>query len=228
MRKDGVGNLFSRFSFPVSLLSFLISLFSILSFAPAVAAQTPAEELEREAQAIDKMIMCPVCPAETIDQAQVEISFQMRAVVRELLAEGKTQEEVLNYFVERYGPDILAAPPKSGANLVAWILPIVGVVAGVAVLFLIIRAMTGQVRSGAAPSSGRPSASAADSHGDEPGAVAAPPSDSNGADLSAYLAIVDRNLAVRRGMRSGPEGRTAPLLSGEDAAGPLTESRNDG
>ena len=62
------------------------------------------------------MLMCPVCPAETIDQAQVEISFQMRAVVREMLAEGRTREEILDYFVDRYGADILAAPPKVGGK----------------------------------------------------------------------------------------------------------------
>ena len=40
---------------------------------------------ESQAQGIDRMIMCPVCPAETIDQAQVEISRQMRVMVRGLL-----------------------------------------------------------------------------------------------------------------------------------------------
>ena len=112
------------------LCAFLLTLSLLTASATVVSAQGGDEALEREAQAIDKMLMCPVCPAETIDQAQVEISFQMRAVVRELLAEGRTRQEVLDYFVDRYGADILAAPPKSGTNLVAWILPIVGVAAG--------------------------------------------------------------------------------------------------
>ena len=102
------------------LCSFLLI---ALMTAPAALAQGNGEELEKQAQEIDQMIMCPVCPAETIDQAQVEISFQMRAIIREMLAEGSTKEEILDYFVDRYGPDILAAPPKSGANLLAWILP---------------------------------------------------------------------------------------------------------
>ena len=99
---------------------------------------------ESQAQGIDHMIMCPVCPAETIDQAQVEISFQMRAVVREMLADGKERDEILDFFVERYGKDILAAPPKTGANLVAWLAPVGGFGAGLVAVFLLIRSMRRQ------------------------------------------------------------------------------------
>ncbi len=84
---------------------------------------------------------CPVCPAETIDQAQVELSRQMRRAVREMLAQGATRDEILRFFVERYGPSILAAPPKSGTNLVAWILPVVAVLGMLAAGLLVIRAM---------------------------------------------------------------------------------------
>lgn len=167
----------------------------VIALDPAGAlAQTPGD-LEREAQAIDRMIMCPVCPAETIDQAQVEISFQMRAVVREMLAQGRSREEVLDYFVDRYGPGILAAPPKSGANLLAWILPIVGVAAALGALLLVVRAMTGR-------GTGRPEAG-----GDGAGAVdGGPPGDDPG--LAPYLAMVDRRRAARRGDRADydPEG----------------------
>ena len=141
--------------------------------------------------------MCPVCPAETIDQAQVEISFQMRAVIREMLAEGRTREEILAYFVDRYGPSILAAPPKSGANLLAWILPIAGVAAGLVALILIIRAMSrNRNRPAADPGSGP-----------QPGPSGQqPPADAPEPELSPYLEIVDRSLAARRaGDKPNPE-----------------------
>ena len=164
--------------------------------AQVVHAQTPPldESLEREAQAIDRMIMCPVCPAETIDQAQVEISFQMRAVVREMLAEGRSRDEILDYFADRYGQDILAAPPKSGANLLAWILPVVGVAAGLGALFLVIRAMTG--RSKAASPSGGWLGRSPSSSGEPAGGP--PTTPSQDPELSPYLDIVDRSLASRR------------------------------
>lgn len=164
--------------------------------AQAVHAQTPPldESLEREAQAIDRMIMCPVCPAETIDQAQVEISFQMRAVVREMLAEGRSRDEILDYFADRYGQDILAAPPKSGANLLVWILPVVGVAAGLGALFLVIRAMTGRskVPSPSGGGLGRSPSSSGEPAGGPPTTPSQDP------ELSPYLDIVDRSLASRR------------------------------
>ena len=101
------------------------------------------EALEREAQAIDKLLICPVCPGETIDQAQAELASQMRQVVREKLGQGLTRSQVLDYFSDprRYGTSVLASPPKSGFNLLVWILPPAGVVGAVALLLLVVRAM---------------------------------------------------------------------------------------
>ncbi len=204
------------------LLCVLCVLCVVMSLAPATYGQTPEEELEREAQAIDRMIMCPVCPAETIDQAQVEISFQMRAVIREMLAEGRSREEILDYFVDRYGPDILAAPPKSGANLLAWILPIVGVAAGLGALFLVIRAMTGRSKV-PSPSGGGLGWGRSPSSFDEPVGESAMPEPAErpqeDSELSPYLEIVDRNLASRRSMRpaSGERPHPSPPPEGEGA-----------
>ena len=136
---------------------------------------------EAEAQAIDRMLMCPVCPAENIDQAQVPLAKQMRAQVRELLAAGATREEVLAWFAapERYGPGVLAEPPRSGFNLIAWIVPGVVVAVGLAGGVLTLRAM--RRRSGDNEDNGV--ADAADE-----------PDESD--DLQPYLAIVDRDLAL--------------------------------
>ena len=69
----------------------LVLLAALLLCATAVHAQgtdpDPGYD-EEEALSIDRMLICPVCPAETIDQAQVELSKQMRRIVREMLAEG--------------------------------------------------------------------------------------------------------------------------------------------
>ena len=96
---------------------------------------------EAEAQAIDRQIMCPVCPAESIDQAQVPIARQMRQMVRDQLTQGANQAEILEFFAQRYGPDILASPPKSGFNLLAWVFPVVGMAAALIAVWLVIRSM---------------------------------------------------------------------------------------
>ena len=96
---------------------------------------------EAEAQAINRQIMCPVCPAESIDQAQVPIARQMRQMVRDQLTQGANQAEILEFFAQRYGPDILASPPKSGFNLLAWIFPVVGMAVALIAGWLVIRSM---------------------------------------------------------------------------------------
>ena len=139
-------------------------------------AQAPEGSFdEEEAQAIDQMLMCPVCPAESIDQAQVPLAKQMRQRVRELLAEGATRQEVLDYFADRYGQNVLASPPKSGVNLLAWALPIAGLLAGLVAVVFVLRAMKG---SGSGSAGGPPDDRAAD------------------VELAPYLAAVDRSLAL--------------------------------
>ena len=140
--------------FPVTTVSKIVFLLVVVLSCAVLAvanldrlhAQTPQPGAgsfsESEAQGIDRMIMCPVCPAETIDQAQVQIAKQMRQVVRDMLAEGKERHEILEFFVERYGQDILGAPPKSGTNLVAWLAPVGGVGAGLLAVYFILRSMT--------------------------------------------------------------------------------------
>ena len=135
--------------FPPAVLLIMLVVTLALQPVPAQAqepgpASSPGEVLqydEKEAQRIDRMLMCPVCPAETIDQAQVEYSKQMRRVVREMLAQGHSRHEILDFFADRYGPQVLAAPPKSGLNLLAWIVPVVAVFAVIAGGLLVIRSM---------------------------------------------------------------------------------------
>ena len=88
------------------------------------------------------MLMCPVCPAESIDQAQVPLALQMRQLVREKLSQGESREEILEYFAGAYGKDILAAPNKSGVGLVAWTAPVIGVLAALTAGIFVLRSMS--------------------------------------------------------------------------------------
>lgn len=172
--------------------AFAIALIMVVA-VPSAAAQSQGEFSEKEAQTIDRMIMCPVCPAETIDQAQVEISFQMRALVREMLADGKSRGEILDFFVTRYGADILASPPKSGVNLLAWILPIVSVAVALAGAYFVIRSMT--ARGGQRPVSIGPNLDRS---------------------LDPYLEMVDRQLSTSRPVSAAS---STHITNVEDAEG---------
>ena len=139
------------------------------------------EELEAVAYSIDRSLICPVCPAETIDQAQVQLAKQMRALVREKLAEGWTREQILDLFVESYGEDVLASPPKSGFNLLVWVVPPVGVAGALVALASVVAAMR-RTRGGG------PTAVVQASDG----------------ELEPYLSIVDQELGLSTGPVAEP------------------------
>ena len=169
------------FAFAVAKRSAGLAAFVLLAIGVAFwvnvsYAQAPEGSYDEEvAQAIDQMLMCPVCPAESIDQAQVPLAKQMRQRVRELLAEGATRQEVLDYFADRYGQNVLASPPKSGVNLLAWALPIAGLLAALVAVFFVLRAMKGR--------------------GDAQAGGVLPDGDED-VELAPYLAAVDRSLAL--------------------------------
>ncbi len=117
----------------------------LLVGALAVAACVPSQDaplIEQRAQRLNETIMCPVCPGESIDQSQNMLAAQMRGVVDEKLSEGWSDEQIREYFVERYGPSVLLEPPSEGFDLLAWTLPAVLVAAAGVALFIALRTMT--------------------------------------------------------------------------------------
>ena len=109
-----------------------------------IVACEPTNEipvLEQRAQALNQVIMCPVCPGESIDQSQNQLAIQMRDVVSQKLEEGWSEKEIKDFFAERYGPSVLLEPPKSGVGAAAWITPLVVFVIGLIGLVLVLRKM---------------------------------------------------------------------------------------
>ncbi len=62
-----------------------------------------------------------------------------KALIQERINQGWSKEEIISYFVEQYGPKILAAPPKEGFNITAWVMPFVLIGAGAALILLLLR-----------------------------------------------------------------------------------------
>ena len=115
---------------------------ALVLVALACSASGAAPEVERRAQDLNKSIMCPVCPGESIDQSQHPLASQMRGIVERRLQEGWTEEQITDSFVESYGPRVLLAPPASGVNLMAWVVPPAAVVLAGGLLFLALRTMS--------------------------------------------------------------------------------------
>jgi cytochrome c-type biogenesis protein CcmH len=93
--------------------------------APAWAVQ-PDEilddpALEERARDISAGLRCLVCRNESIDDSNAELARDLRLLVRERLVAGDSNEETVEYIVDRYGEYVLLKPTVGGANLLLWL-----------------------------------------------------------------------------------------------------------
>ena len=100
--------------FPIVLVALLL-----VPVAHASDRHPSLAELEGE-------VMCPVCET-TLDQSSSPAAQQIKRVIRNRIAAGDTKTEIKDRLVAEYGNAILAAPPREGFGLVAWWLPVVGI-----------------------------------------------------------------------------------------------------
>ncbi len=115
----------------------------LIVLAMLAGAATPSLGVPRSAyEDVAGALMSPACPGRLLIDCVSEEADQLRELVRQKLAQGQTKEEIIAYFVEVYGPSVLAAPPKEGFFLTAWYVPYVAIVFGGAVLFLLIKIWT--------------------------------------------------------------------------------------
>jgi cytochrome c-type biogenesis protein CcmH len=108
---------------------FAIAFACALLLAPAALASErhpTLNELENE-------VMCPVCGT-TLAQSDSAAAKQIERQIQARIREGWTKSRIEDFLVQQYGESILASPPKHGFNLLAWLLPIVGLLGAAAVL----------------------------------------------------------------------------------------------
>ena len=120
-------------------VAFLAALVLLIPYAPAMA-QNPTPVPGRvvsddEVNAIAKQMFCPVCENTPLDVCPTQACAEWRELIREMLAEGKTEAEIKVYFVERFGDRVLATPPARGLNWLVYLIPPVAIALGVFLLY---------------------------------------------------------------------------------------------
>jgi cytochrome c-type biogenesis protein CcmH len=106
----------------------LVLVAALLAVPVAHASERHPTQAELEGE-----VMCPVCGT-TLDQSNSPAAEQIKRVIARRIAAGDTKSEIEDRLVANYGDAILAAPPHHGFGLVAWWLPIVGIVLAAAVV----------------------------------------------------------------------------------------------
>ena len=79
--------------------------------------------LEERARDISTKLRCLVCQNQSIDDSDADLARDLRVIVRERLVDGDTNDEVLDFVVERYGEFVLLAPRVSARNMLLWATP---------------------------------------------------------------------------------------------------------
>lgn len=126
--------------------------------APKPAIVTPADSaLDAQTRSLATQLRCPVCQGLSVQDSPSELAQQMRDVVRQQLQDGKSPDEVKQYFVARYGEWILMAPPASGFNWLVYSLPAIVLALGIVFLVVLIRRWTSASRDAASSTTPNPS-----------------------------------------------------------------------
>jgi cytochrome c-type biogenesis protein CcmH len=128
----------------LALLFVCVAAPSSLCGQTAPAAATPDTAVERKVRDVASMLRCPVCLNLSVQDSPSELARDMRDLVRERITRGEGEQQVLAYFVQRYGEWVLMKPPAHGVSLFVWVLPAVMVVGGSVVVVLAMRRWVGK------------------------------------------------------------------------------------
>ena len=118
------------------LLSVIAGLLTFVTLVSPVFADSSLSAKELE---VEKQLGCPICTDLPLNVCDNEICQQMRGVIHQKLSEGESPDQVVQYFVQRYGNGVLLAPPQQGFSLAAWYLPFLAVALGALVLTTFLR-----------------------------------------------------------------------------------------
>ncbi len=88
---------------------------------------------------IGRELRCPTCVAESVSESNAAIAREMRQIIQEQLDEGRTRQEILGFFQDRYGDWVLLSPPRRGLLLFVWLLPVAAAAAAAAFLVVVVR-----------------------------------------------------------------------------------------
>jgi len=114
-------------------ITFFASLLLLVIFGSSARAVAQGyEPTDDDVNRIAKQLYCPVCESTPLDVCPTEACRQWRELIRSMLAEGKSEEEIKQYFVAQYGARVLDEPPD---RVVSYIVPVVAFLLGAFLLY---------------------------------------------------------------------------------------------
>jgi len=95
----------------------------------------PEPMQEARAEALGQMILCPVCDGQAINGSDSAVAVAMRATLRAQIRAGNSDKQILGWFRERYGENIISHPPLTPATGILWLMPVLILTIGGVLIF---------------------------------------------------------------------------------------------
>jgi cytochrome c-type biogenesis protein CcmH len=98
--------------------------------ATVIDASLPDAGQEMQARSLFHELRCVVCDGQSLADSDATLAVEMRRAIRGMVAEGKTDAQILTFFRDRYGEKVLMTPPFERNTMVLWAMPLLFLLAG--------------------------------------------------------------------------------------------------
>ena len=121
----------------ISILLLALASFSLQAKDATPLAQDDA--VEKRMVAISSELRCLVCQNESLSGSHAELANDLRREIRTLISDGKSDNEIMDFMVSRYGDFVRYRPPLKGTTLLLWFGPVLLFIGGLVTLILYLR-----------------------------------------------------------------------------------------
>lgn len=101
-----------------------------ITIGPPQGSPLTGQALEEQTKRVASVLRCPVCQGLSVNDSPADMAVSMKQQVRELVALGYTEEQILSYFEKSYGEFVRLEPPLRGVNWLVWIIPVLFAIGG--------------------------------------------------------------------------------------------------
>jgi cytochrome c-type biogenesis protein CcmH len=119
----------------LSSLAALVLALLVIGLAAAQDSTPPPEITDDQVNAIARQMYCPVCENTPLDVCPTQACAEWRELIRDELVQGWSEQQIKDYFVQRFGARVLATPPATGLNWLVYIVPPIAFLAGAFLLY---------------------------------------------------------------------------------------------
>lgn len=110
--------------------SLLFLVLGLMVVSPLAAQEDEGDVTDDDVNRVAKQLFCPTCENTPVDVCPTKTCSDWRDLIRQQLNEGQSDDEILTYFADQYGPQVLANAPREGFGWFLWIAPVVVVLGG--------------------------------------------------------------------------------------------------